>query len=82
MARTKTPDVEVFIHMTLINGKFDLEYHAEPNHVTMVNFALSMAERRTFEAWLKDPEHAECGAAAMKDWRKKQIAKRAGGASC
>ena len=80
MPRTKTPDVEVFIHMTLINGKFNVQYHATPNHVAMVNFALSMVERRTFEAWEKDPEHAECGAAAMKDWRKKQIAKRAGGA--
>ncbi len=80
MPDTKTPDVEVFIHMTLINGKFNVEYDATPNHIAMVNFALSMAERRTFEAWEKDPEYAECGAAAMKDWTKKQIAKRAGGA--
>lgn len=81
MPDTKTPDVEVFIHMTLINGKFDVEYHATPNHIAMVGFALSMVERRTFEAWLKDPEHAECGAAAIGEWRRKQIAKRAGGAS-
>lgn len=80
MARTKTPDVEVFIHMTLINGKFDIEYNATPDRFALVTHALSMATSRVFDAWMAtEPGCVECGVAAMKDWRKKQIAKRAGG---
>ena len=79
MPDTKTPDVEVHVHLTLINGKLSVEYEARPNHVAVVSFALSMAKRRVHEAWEMNPESAECGAAAMKDWTRKQIAKRAGG---
>lgn len=81
MSRNKTPDAEVFIHMTLSNGDFDMEYHATPDHFAMVLHALSMASNRVFDTWLKkDPGCVECGVVAMQDWKRKQIAKRAGGA--
>ncbi len=78
-AKTVPADIEVHVHMTLIDGKFTVEYEATPDHVAMVTGALSMASNRVYEEWEKDPENAKRGRAAIAAWEKKYEGKRAGG---
>ena len=80
-AKTVPADIDVHVHLTLIDGKLNVEYEATPNHVAMVTGALSMASSRVYAAWEKDGENAERGAASIAAWEKEQIAKRAGGVS-
>ena len=52
--KTVAADIDVRVHLTLIDGKLNVEYEATPNHVAMITGALRLAECRVHQQWEKD----------------------------